>query len=81
MNPDDLRADYLIPMDRENLADIQGYGIPRGELKLLLDFTPEVGIRDMPDPWYTGKFAETYQLIERGCERLLQHIRLKEGLS
>ena len=81
LSVNDLQADYLIPMDRDNLAAIQAVGDAKGELKLLLDFVPELGIRDMPDPWYTGKFEETYDLVKRGCEKLFEHIRQQEDLA
>jgi low molecular weight protein-tyrosine phosphatase len=81
LNVSDLNADYLIPMDSDNLSGIQVLGQAKGELKLLLDYAPEVGLRDMPDPWYTGRFDETYGLVERGCVKLLEHIRQAEGFA
>lgn len=76
----DLSADYLIAMDRDNLAGIRWLGEPSAEVRLLLDFVPEMGLRDVPDPYYTGQFEETYQLIEAACKALLAHIRQREGL-
>ena len=79
--PDDLEeADYLIAMDRQNLADIRRLGETKAETGLLLDYAPEVKVHDVPDPYYAGKFEETYRLVEVGCEGLLKHIREKEGL-
>ncbi len=28
----------------------------------------------VPDPWFTGDFQETYQLVKTGCQRLLDEI-------
>ena len=77
----DLDADYLIPMDSDNLAGIQALGQAQGEVKRLLDYVPEIDLRDMPDPWYTGRFDETYDLVQRGCVKLLENIRQAEGLA
>lgn len=74
LSSNDLDADYLIPMDDENLQVIRSIGTAKGELKLLLDYAPESGRQNMPDPWYTGRFDETYQLVEMGCSKLLTHI-------
>ncbi len=81
IEPSDLEeADYLIAMDSDNLADIQRMGEVRGELGLLLDYAPELQLHNVPDPYYTERFEEVYQLVEAGCRGLLAHIREKEGL-
>ena len=33
------------------------------------------------DPYYSGGFAEVYQLVEQGCRGLLEHIVERERLS
>ncbi|GAB7386880.1 low molecular weight protein-tyrosine-phosphatase [Bacillaceae bacterium] len=84
---DDLRSfDYIVAMDAENCADLRslsGTGSEserRPQIFRLLDFAPEKGVRDVPDPYYTGNFAEVYELVEAGCRGLLKHIRDKEKL-
>jgi protein-tyrosine phosphatase len=37
----------------------------------LLDFLPERGITDVPDPYFTGNFEEVYEMIDQSCDRLL----------
>lgn len=73
-------ADYLIALDSSNLRSIKQLGIPTGELKLLLEYAPEVGIEDVPDPYYSGEFDRMYELVKVGCEGLLAHIRQVEGV-
>ncbi|MBQ7515506.1 MAG: low molecular weight phosphotyrosine protein phosphatase [Schwartzia sp.] len=70
--------DYLVAMDRENLADIPSLlGADRdGKVRRLLSFAGEE--RDVADPWYTGDFATTYRDVLRGCEALLRMILAKE---
>lgn len=74
------RYDYLIGMDRENLADMRRLFGPdkEGKLHLLLDFTDQP--RDVADPWYTGDFDVTWQDVNRGCAALLDHILAQKGL-
>ena len=66
VNENDVQADHLICMDRENQRTIeQRFGItPR----LLLD-------TDVPDPYFTGDFSGVYDLIEEGCAKLLEQIK------
>jgi protein-tyrosine phosphatase len=37
------------------------------KIEMLLD-------NDVPDPWFTGDFQETYQLVNAGCQKLLDKI-------
>jgi protein-tyrosine phosphatase len=75
-------VDYLIAMDRDNLADLQrkGKNLLDGRAHLLLSFAPGEGRLDVPDPYYTGGFEEVYRLVRAGCEGLLTHIRQERGL-
>ena len=79
LNRSDLREfDYVIAMDEENVADIQAlYGrrVPR-----LLDYVPAATVRDVPDPYYNDRFDIVYDLVQAGCQALLDHIRQKEAL-
>jgi len=79
LRTDDLAADYLIAMDRDNLEGIRKLGKTDAETSLLLDFAPELGLRDMPDPYYTDRFEETYRQVDTACAKLLAHIRQREG--
>ena len=46
----------------------------------MLDYAPQVGVVDVPDPYYSGEFDEMSDLVKAGCEGLLAHIREKEGI-
>ena len=87
---DDLRArqvtradfaafDLVLAMDRGHYAQLARLCPPgsEGRLHLFLDFAPQLGVRDVPDPYYGGGdgFERVLDLIEAGCEGLLQHIR------
>jgi protein-tyrosine phosphatase len=68
---------YIIAMDDSNIANLQKWE-KAGEpsfLGKLLDFVPESEIKDVPDPYFTGNFDETYDLILLGCNNLLDKIK------
>ena len=72
------RADYeafdlLIGMDEANRRDVLRIlgGDPAGKVSLLLDWC---GGGAIADPWYTGKFDDTYRDVVRGCTALLEKL-------
>ncbi len=67
--------DYIIAMDEQNIEDLGK--IHKADdsvivMKLMdfVDNSPEV---DVPDPYYTGNFDYTYQLVSAGCIQLLNY--------
>jgi len=85
----DLGAfDYILGMDHDNLAALRSMASSRGttahltrqHIGLLLDFAPQTGQNEVPDPYYSGQFDEVYTLVRQGCEGLLQHIREQHPL-
>lgn len=73
--------DYIVAMDRSNLGNVRAWTGAKSkeeggpELFLLLDLLPDVDLEDVPDPYYTGNFDEVYELIDAGCDALLDKIR------
>jgi len=67
--------DFLVAMDTENLADIIKLkdDSDTANVRLLSDFVEGDWV-SVPDPWLTGDFELTYELISKGCEMLLDHI-------
>ena len=82
------RFDYILAMDRQNLADLEAMRPPGfgGHLGLLLDFgldsSPEWGHREVPDPYYGGDdgFQLVVALIRDACHGLLAHMRDHHGI-
>ena len=79
---DIAKFDYIIGMDSENLRDIRSYCSQGTSSKthLLADFVPDCSWKsgkDVPDPWYTGDFDETFELVHEGCEQLLAYLTRK----
>ncbi|MBO4107836.1 low molecular weight protein-tyrosine-phosphatase [Streptococcus suis] len=54
--------DYIIAMDDKNLRDLRGMAPAQFRDKIV-----PFASQPIPDPWYTGDFNQTYQLITQGC--------------
>ncbi|MEO4054980.1 low molecular weight protein-tyrosine-phosphatase [Solibacillus sp. CAU 1738] len=65
---------YIIGMDASNVRNTRDMlGQPdHPKIFRFLDLTPHE--KDVPDPWYTDDFQETYDLVVEGCEALLEKI-------
>ncbi|MEX2570826.1 MAG: low molecular weight protein-tyrosine-phosphatase [Gemmatimonadota bacterium] len=80
MEPADLhRFDYVIVMDRQNLAKVEqlnerANGTAR--IHLLRDWDEEGGGGDVPDPYYGGAtgFEDVHDMVERSCRALLDRL-------
>jgi len=62
-------------MDRENLRELQAMQ-PRNShaaLKLFLEYDPDLGLRDVPDPYYrdAGAFEQVLDLATAASRGLL----------
>lgn len=71
--------DYVLAMDRANLAILQRLR-PRdaqSHLGLFLEFARNHAEREVPDPYYGGAsgFEHVLDMVEDAAEGLLQHIR------
>ncbi len=70
---------WILAMDRHNLRALTALKPPdyRGNLGLLLDFAPHMGMREVPDPYYGGEkeFEAVLDLTEAACRNLLAQIR------
>ena len=57
--------------------------LPNGSqavVRRFLDFADGITTREVPDPYYDGRFEEVYKLVRQGAEGLLAHIRAEQGL-
>jgi len=83
IQPEDLdRFDYVLTMDRSNLADVRDMWHQNGgtEPRLFLEFGRS-GVAEVPDPYYGGEngFEHMLDLIEEASEGLLSDIRERLG--
>lgn len=78
------RFDYVLAMDKANLAILQ-YLAPRGckkQLGLLLNYARHHNEREVPDPFYGGEqgFERVLDMVEDAAQGLLLHIRQTDSL-
>lgn len=74
--PEDfLLYDYVLAMDRENFESLSLICPPGMEQKLMLlmDFAPDLRVRDVPDPYYGGQqgFDQVFDMVEAAARGLL----------
>jgi|SRR5690625_3501963 len=74
--------DYIITMDDDNMKTIQSEFTYSDQVivKKLMDFVDKPKEANVPDPYYTGDFDYTYELIKEACDRLLNHIKIQHNL-
>lgn len=75
--PKDLETfDYIITMDDENFKNVNAMKNNSSTAKIMrmLDFVPEEEDKNVPDPYFDGKFDRVYELVNKGCENILTHI-------
>ena len=75
------RFDLILAMDRQNLRALQAVKPRKARTspKLFLDYAPQLGLRDVPDPYYgdSAAFEEVLDLISAASRGLLA--ALQEG--
>lgn len=66
--------DVIIAMDAQNLRDLEAMQPTGSNARLgkLLEYAPELGISDVPDPYYEDTFPEVFDMIELACGRFLE---------
>jgi protein-tyrosine phosphatase len=72
------RFDLILVMDRQNQEAALAIAPPalRHRVRLLLDYAPQLTLREVPDPYY-GKptdFEQVFQLSEQAARGLLQSL-------
>jgi protein-tyrosine phosphatase len=79
---DFIHFDYILAMDDSNLDDLRAM-LPensRAVVARFLDFAPDLPEREVPDPYFDGRFEAVYTLVVQGAQALLDHIRREKGL-
>ena len=72
------RYGWILAMDETNLRALKSMRPPSfaGHLGLLLDFVPELGLREVPDPYYGGRegFDHVLDLAEAASAALIRQL-------
>lgn len=69
------KFDYIVCMDKSNGENVRK--VPGGEeakLLFFMDLLPEEELREVPDPYFTGNFEQVYDLINAGCDVLIEMV-------
>jgi len=76
---DFINYDYIIAMDDQNIKDIKAdYDIPKDIVfKKLTDLLENPSVKNVPDPYFTGDFDFTYELVYKGVTNLSEMIQQK----
>ncbi|HEX4024953.1 MAG TPA: low molecular weight protein-tyrosine-phosphatase [Steroidobacteraceae bacterium] len=73
------RFDWILVMDRDNHAATCLLAPPQHHhrVRLLLEFAPQLPLREVPDPYYGGvaDFERVFELTEQAGRGLLQALR------
>jgi len=80
VSPEDfVEFDYVLAMDRSNYEDLSAQCDPAQlvKLRMFLEFAPDLGVHEVPDPYYGGVtgFERVLDLIEEAAQGLLTEIR------
>ena len=71
-------SDFLITMDNSNFKNIQkNFTQTQHKLLKITDFASHLGYDEVPDPWYSGNFDETYEILSLACQNLLYFLQNK----
>lgn len=79
VTPEDFEQfDYIVPMDLDNMAELERSCPPElsTRLRLLCDYAPKLNVRGVPDPYYGGGqgFERVFQIINTSSAGLLDVI-------
>ena len=74
--------DYIVCMDNSNEANVRNVtGGADADIIKFMDLLPHETLREVPDPYHTGNFEEVYQLVDAGCDVLLERITTEHALT
>lgn len=78
--PEDFeRFDLILAMDADNASVLCSRAPPirRDRVRLFLEFAPELGTTEVPDPYYGGPngFEQVLDLVEAAARGLLAYLR------
>ena len=71
--------DLVLAMDADNLAGVQSLrpANARARLQLLMEYAPEAGVEQVPDPYYSRDFDQTIDLVEQAAQGLIRALTVR----
>ncbi|EHZ4886068.1 MULTISPECIES: low molecular weight protein-tyrosine-phosphatase [Campylobacter] len=68
--------DLIIVMDNSNYNDVvKNFPSVKHKIRKITSFALELGYDEVPDPWYSRNFDETYQILFNACCNLLSTVK------
>jgi protein-tyrosine phosphatase len=67
--------DYILTMDEDNFRAVKYLGPATATVSRFLDYAPALGVREVPDPWFDGRFSYVYELVDAAATGLLEAIK------
>ncbi|MDO4693954.1 MAG: low molecular weight protein-tyrosine-phosphatase [Eikenella sp.] len=73
--------DYLLAMDADNLAELERlFGRHPQKIFLITDLLADAAYDHVPDPWHTGRFNQTRDILTACCRVLLARLAAGQPL-
>ncbi|RKQ31374.1 low molecular weight protein-tyrosine-phosphatase [Oceanobacillus halophilus] len=75
--------DYIIAMDEQNIEGLKALRENHKDIVVakLMSYVNQPKEQNVPDPYFTGDFDYTYQLVSEGCMQLLESIKKEHSLT
>ncbi len=86
LSPDDFtHFDIICTMDEDNFASVAASSkklktSSTATMRRFMEFAPDSGFPEVPDPYYDGNFQQTFDLVSAAAEGLLDFIRTEYRL-
>ncbi|EAJ0326062.1 low molecular weight phosphotyrosine protein phosphatase [Campylobacter lari] len=67
--------DLIIVMDNSNFKDVSiNFSKYAHKIQKITDYALNLDYQEVPDPWYSGNFEETYTILSNACSNLLKSL-------
>ena len=68
--------DHIIAMDTDNIEILKSIcpTDSQSQIKLLLEYLPDVSLQSVPDPYFEGKFDEVFEMVYAACTSFLESL-------
>lgn len=74
--------DYIIAMDDSNMQHLKdNFDFKNAEVCRMMDFVSDAKEENVPDPYFTGNFDYTYELLSEACEDFIEYIIKKHHIK
>ena len=69
-------SDLIVVMDEFNYKTVmKNYKNINTKIKKMTEYAKELPYDDVPDPWYSGNFDETYKILSLACANLANSLK------